>query len=30
MEDTGKFWRELTRRNLVLGRDKEVTGDIRK
>ena len=30
MEDTGKFWRELTRRNLVLGRDKGVTGDIRK
>ena len=30
MEDTGKFWRELTWRNLVLGRDKGVTGDIEK
>ena len=30
MEDTGKFWRELTRRNMVLGKDKGVTGDIGK
>ena len=30
MEDTGKFWRELTWRNMVLGKDKGVTGDIGK
>ena len=30
MEDKGKIWRELTWRNLVLVRDKGVTGDIEK
>ena len=30
MEDTEKFWRELTWRNMVLGKDKGVTGDIGK